>query len=285
MEQNRDVGWRATSARYFRAMGIRLLKGREFTDADTKGAPGVVIVDDLMARASWPDQDPIGKRLKLGLADWNDPWLTVVGVVQHVRHGGLDAGPTMQVYWPHEQRPEHSMALVVRTAGAPEAIVPTLRSHIRAIDPNQAVSAVATMDGVVSKSLAARRFTVLLLGVFAALALVLAAIGIYGVMAYVVSLRTREIGVRIALGAQRVDVLAGVMREVLILTVAGLVLGLIGTVLVRGLLARLLYGVSVAEPLVISLVLVLLLAVAAAGGLLPALRAARTPAIVALRSE
>lgn len=201
MEQNRDVGWRATSARYFRAMGIPLLKGREFTEADTTGAPGVVIVDDLMARAFWPDQDPIGKRLKLGLADWNDPWLTVVGVVQHVRHGGLDAGPTMQLYWPHEQRPEHSMVLVVRTAGVPEALVPTLRSHVRAIDPNQAVSAVATMDRVVSTSLASRRFTVLLLGVFAAL------------------------------------------------------------------------------------VLALLLAVAAAGGLVPALRAARTPAIVALRSE
>ena len=163
--------------------------------------------------------------------------------------------------------------------------MPTLRSHVQAIDPNQAVSAVATMDGVVSKSLAARRFTVLLLGVFAAVALVLAAIGIYGVMAYVVSLRTREIGVRMALGAQRVDVLASVMREVLMLTVAGLVLGLIGTVLVRGLLARLLYGVSVADPMVISLVLVLLIAVAAAGGLVPAVRAARTPAIVALRSE
>jgi putative ABC transport system permease protein len=285
MEQNRDVGWRATSARYFRAMGIRLLKGREFADADTKGAPGVVIVDDLMARAFWPDQDPIGKRLKLGLADWNDPWLTVVGVVQHVRHGGLDAGPTMQLYWPHEQRPEHAMVLVVRTAGVPAAIVPTLRSHVRAMDPNQAVSAVATMDEVVSKSLAARRFTVVLLGVFAALALVLAAIGVYGVMAYVVSLRTREIGVRLALGAQRVDVLASIMREVLMLTAAGLVLGLIGTVLVRGLLARLLYGVSVADPMVISLVLALLLAVAAAGGFVPALRAARTPAIVALRSE
>jgi putative ABC transport system permease protein len=285
MEENRDVGWRATSARYFRTMGIRVLEGREFTDADARGAPGVVIVDELMARAFWPDQDPIGKRLKLGLADWNDPWLTVVGVVQHVRHGRLDAGPTMQLYWPHEQRPEHSMVLVVRTAGVPAALVPTLRRHVQAIDPNQAVSAIASMDQVVSKSLASRRFTVLLLGIFAAFALGLAAIGIYGVMAYVVSLRTRELGVRLALGAQRVDVLASVMREVLTLTVAGLVLGLIGTMLVRGFLVSLLYGVSVADPTVISLVLVVLLAVSAAGGFVPAFRAARTPAIMALRSE
>jgi putative ABC transport system permease protein len=177
------------------------------------------------------------------------------------------------------------MVLVAQTSGDPAALVPALRAQVLAVDRNQPVSGVATMDRVLAKSLAPRRFTVLLLGVFAGLALVLAAIGIYGLMAYVVSLRRREIGVRIALGAQRVDVLVNIMRQVLMLTGVGLVIGLISTAFTRRVLARLLYGISPTDPTVLVLVPVLLLAVAGAGGLVPALRAARTSATIALRSE
>ncbi len=281
-----DVGWRATSPHYFRAMGIPLIEGREFLETDTATQPQVVIVDDLMAKAFWPHEEAIGKRLKLGGLDDNRAgWSTVVGVVRHVRHAALDSEATMQVYWPVEQRAEQVMVLVAQTAGDPRTLIAPLRAQVHAIDPNQAVSKVATMDGVLSQSVAPRRFTMLLLGAFAALALVLAAIGIYGIMAYVVSLRTREMGVRFALGASRADVLRLVLREVVRLTLVGLVIGLLATALVSRLLARLLYGVSAADPTVIGLVVALLFGVALAGGLVPALRASRISAMIALRSE
>jgi predicted permease len=286
LKEIRDVGWRATSAHYFRAMGIPLLRGREFLDTDTATQPGVVIVDDLMAKAFWPNQEAIGKRLKLGgIDDSRAPWLTVVGVVRHIRHAALDSEAAMQLYWPFEQRAEQSMVLVVQADGDPRGLVTPVRSQILAIDPNQPVSRVATMDQVLSQSLASRRFTMILLGVFAVLALVLAALGISSIMAYVVSLRTREMGVRFALGASRADVLTLILREVLKLTLAGLAVGFIGAGLATRLLTRLLYGVSATDPIVLGLVFVLLFGVALAGGLVPALRAARTSAMVALRSE
>jgi len=284
-ERVRDISWRAASAHYFRAIGITLLKGREFLDTDTANQPGVVIVDDLMARAFWSNDDPIGKRVKLALPEWDAPWLTVVGVVRHVRHAALDSEPQMQVYWPYPQRPELSMVLVAQANGDPQPLLAALRSQVLAVDRRQPASGLATMDCVLADSLAPRRFTTLLLGLFAVLALALAALGIYGLMAYVVSLRTWEIGVRMALGAGRADVLASVMREVLVLTVIGLAAGLGGTLWTRRLLGRLLYGVSPGDPGVLAMAVVLLLAVAIAGGLVPALRAARTSAIVALRSE
>jgi predicted permease len=285
LKEMRDVGWRATSAHYFRAMGIPLLKGREFLDTDTATQPGVVIVDDLMAKAFWPNQEAIGQRLKLGgIDDTRAQWLTVVGVVRHVRHAALDSEATMELYWPYEQRAEQSMVLVVKADGDPRGLVTPVRLQVLAVDPNQPVSRVATMDQVLTRSLASRRFTMVLLGVFAVLALVLAALGISSIMAYVVSLRTREMGVRFALGASRADVLTLIMREVLKLTLAGLAVGFIGAGLATRLLARLLYGVSATDPMVLGLVFVLLFGVALAGGLVPALRAARTSAMVALRS-
>jgi predicted permease len=281
----RDIGWRAVSSHYFRAMSIPLLRGREFAENDVAGQPGVVIIDDLVARTFWPNADPIGQRVKLALPEWDAPWLTVVGIVRHIRHAGLDSEPQMQVYWPFSQRPEPSMVLVAQTAGDPQTLLSALRSQVLAVDRSQPVSTMATMDSVLADSLASRRFTTLLLGVFAVLALALAALGIYGLMAYIVSLRTREIGVRMALGASRANVLGGVMREVLMLTVAGLLVGLGCTAFTRRLLVRLLYGVSPSDPTVWGLVTMLLLAVAIAGGIVPALRAAGTSAMVALRSE
>ena len=264
---------------YFYTLGIPVLKGRTFTDHDDERALKVAVVNEALVRHLWPAEDPIGKKLPL----FGD--LTVVGVVGNTRHEGLSQETEAEIYVPYLQSPQNSMQLAVRTAAEPDSIVSAVRAQVRDVDPEQPLYHVATLQQVMSESLAPRRLNVLLLGIFAAIALALATVGIYGVMAFSVAQRTHEIGIRMALGAERHDVLALVVRQGLRLTLLGVVLGVAGAWALTRFLANLLYGVKPTDPLTFVAVSLILIAVALLACYIPARRAANVDPMVALRYE
>ena len=274
---------------YFRAMGIELLKGRDFTDRDTASSEGVAIVSQSVARQVWPGEDPIGKRI----SNVDDPkaqdWLTVVGVVNDIRQQAVTQEPEEAVYQCYRQAGNPlslaQMTFVLRTAADPAALDPAVRAALREIDPDQPALMVATMTDLISGNEAEPLFQTRLLGVFSGLALILAAVGIYGVLAYAVTERTREIGIRVALGAQAGTVLGMVLRRTLALTAAGVVLGLAGSLAATRVLAKFLFEVKPADPETLILTIALLGAVALAAGWIPARRAVRVDPAVALRYE
>jgi predicted permease len=276
------------SPEYFKTFGIRIVRGRVFTDADRMGAAPVAVINEAMAKKLWPGVDPIGHTLKM-FSD-NAPWVTIVGVVGDVRSRGIQEDVPATMYFPYSQSGASAyyqpweMTLVVKTAGDPAAMAPSVRTTIRSLDKRVAVSEVATMDGVVTGSIASRRFTTMLLGAFAALALGLAGLGIYGVIAYVVSQRAFEIGVRIALGASRGSVIQLVMSEGVRMAAAGVAIGLAGALGVARLLGSLLVGVNAFDPLTIVAVVVSLVCVAALACALPARRATAVSPTDALRN-
>jgi len=267
---------------------MRLVRGRAFTDADRMGAPPVAVINEAMAKKLWPGVDPIGHTLKM----FNDksPWVTIVGLVADVRARGIQAETPATMYFPYSQSGASAyympseMTLIVKTVGDPATTGPSVRSTVRSLDPRMAISQVKTMDGVVTDSIASRRFTTLLLGAFAALALGLAGIGIYGVIAYGVSQRAFEIGVRIALGATRTSVIQLVMSEGARLTGAGIAIGLAGALAVDRALRSLLVEVSTFDPVTIVGVVATLLVVAALACALPARRATAVSPTDALRN-
>jgi putative ABC transport system permease protein len=273
---------------YFKTMSIRLLKGRAFTDADRMGAPPVVVINETMAKTLWHGVDPIGHTLKM----FNDkaPWATIVGVVADVRSRGFqdDVPPTM--FFPHAQSATsayympQTMTLVVRTAGDPTSLVPAIRGVIRAAEPRTAIARIATMDDVVGRSIASRTFTTMLLAGFAAVALALAGIGIYGVIAFSVSQRTYEIGVRMALGASTASVVRLVMNEGARMVAGGLALGLAGAVVVDRLLRTLLVGITATDIPTFAMVTGVLAGVALCACGLPARRATAVNPTEALRT-
>ncbi len=271
------------SPTYLRAMRIPLLSGREFDDRDRADSPQVVLVNESAARKFWPGEDPIGKRFRFG--DTKGAWKTVVGVVGDVLHKGLDASKTLQVYLPEAQFVDSDMMLVVRTSSDPASLAAAVRGAIAAVDPQAPVSGVATMQDVVFASVANQRFGVILFTLFAAVALLLAAFGIYGVISYGVTQRTHEIGIRVALGARRNEVLALVVGEAMKPALLGAVLGLAAAFGLTRLLAGLLFAVKPADPATFALVFVLLLAVSLLACYIPARRAMRVDPIVALRYE
>jgi putative ABC transport system permease protein len=270
---------------YFRTMRIPVLQGREFTDKDRLAASPVAIINASMARRFWPDQNPIGERFKLEGFSSAEPWFTVIGVVQDVRQGGLDGEIVPQFFRPYAQAAWPVMTVVVRTTSDPMSFAVLTKKALADIDPDQPVTNVRTMKQVLDDSLGPRRFPMLLLIAFSLLALVLAAIGIVGVASYSVAQRTHEIGIRMALGARRTDVLRLVVSRTMLWVAVGVGLGLIGSITLRRLLAGLLYGVSPTDPLVLGVVSTLLAAVALVASYIPARRAAKVDPLVALRWE
>ena len=272
---------------FFQAMGIPLLSGRYFTEADSKDSLPVAIIDETLAVQYWPDQTPIGKRIA---AFFDGPrgerhWREVVGVVGHVKQYGLDGKTKVQYYFPHAQSPQAEMYLIVRTASPRNGMVAAVRSAIDFIDKDQPIYQVSTLEQIVSNSVTQKRFSMYLLGIFAAVALLLAAVGIYGVMSYSVTQRTHEIGIRMALGAQQKDVLALVVRQGMVMTLIGVSLGLAGAFAATRVMESLLFGVGAHDPLTFAGISMLLGAVALTASLIPARRATKVDPMIALRYE
>lgn len=272
------------SANYFRAMNIPLQRGRVLADTDTKGTPEVLVVSDAFVKRFFPGEDPIGRRLVFDGPDKTPR--EIVGVVGDVKRKGLDADVQPEVYVSYLQRPDRRLNVLLKTdlRDAGQLIQPA-RAAVKAFDSNQIIWRTHTLDQLLSTSVAPRRFNMMLLGIFAAVALLLAAVGLYGVMSYSVSWRTHEIGIRMALGAKRADVLRLVVRQGMTMALLGLAIGLVGAFSLSRVLRGLLYGVSATDPFTFVIVSVVLVAVALLACLLPARRATRVDPLVALRTE
>jgi putative ABC transport system permease protein len=277
---------RVVSPGYFKTMSIPLLDGRVFTDGDKSDSPPVVIISETMARRFWPNEDPLGKRIKVGRSTSSRPWLTVIGVVKDVRQYELVIEPKPQMYVPYQQAEFFEpRALVVRANFDPLSLTGTVRQTVWEIDKDQPVSDISTMEEVIADSVARQRFSMWLLGIFAGLALVLAAVGIYGVMSYSVAQRTREIGIRMALGAQRSDVLKMTIGGGLRLVLMGAAIGLAAALVLTRVMSSLLFGVSPTDPLTFVSISIVLISVAVLASYVPARRATRVDPMFALRHE
>jgi len=272
---------------YLHAMSIPLLQGRALTVQDNENAPLVILVSETMARKLWPGVDPIGKGVRLPSSNPAEqrPWRTVVGVVRDVKQYGLDTAGTMALYETLTQFPTNAATLVVHTRVEPSTMVAAIRGEIVGLDKDQAVFNITTMDELVADSISLRRFSMFLLGLFAGLALVLSAIGIYALLAQSVSQRTHEIGIRMALGAQTRDVLRLIVRQGMSLTVLGIAIGLAGAFGLTRLLASLLFAVGATDPGTFLWIPVLLAVVSFFACYIPARRAARLDPIKALSSQ
>jgi predicted permease len=271
---------------YLKAVGIRLLRGRMLEEQDSQSSPLAALINETMARELWPGQDPLGRRIRFpGREGEAPPWRSIVGVVADVKQYGLDKQSSMQFYLPEDQFPFQSGSLVVRAKTDPAALTGTVRGEVHAMDADLAIYDVATMDQLLSDSMSLRRFSMILLAIFAAVALTLAAIGIYSVISYSVTQRTHEIGVRMALGAASGDVLRLVMAEGMLTAGIGAAAGLFGSVFLTRFIASLLFGVSATDPATYAVIVAMLFAVALLACYIPARRATGTDPMVALRYE
>jgi putative ABC transport system permease protein len=267
-------------------MGIELLQGRLFGEQDRAGSPRVAVISETMARRLWPGENPVAKRFKPGPSDSSIPWFEVVGVVKDVRQYELNADPKLQMYLPYVQPTAFQPSyLVVRADVEPLSLAAAVRKAVWEIDQDQPVSNVRTMEDVLSESIARQRFSTLLLGIFAAVALALAAVGIYGVMSYSVTQRRHEIGIRMALGAQGRDVLRLVIGQGMRLALAGVMTGLVAAFGLTRLMQGLLFGVSATDPLTFALLSFLLATIALLACWVPARRATRVDPMAALHYE
>jgi predicted permease len=276
---------RVVGGRYFEAMEIPLRRGRFFNEQDDTTRPIAVIVDEYMAEQLWPGQDPIGKRIHIVELPSKDPWQTVVGVVGRVKQDSLDSNPRIAFYLAHTQFPARAMTVAFRGRTSPEALLSASRNELRNLDPDLPMYYVRTMEQRVDESLARRRFSMLLLGVFASIALALATIGIYGVMAYLVNQGTRELGIRIALGASRRNILKLVVRQGMALAFAGVTLGLAASFLLTQLIRSLLFGVRATDPITFAGISLLLAIITLLACYIPAQRAARIDPLTSVRCE
>jgi putative ABC transport system permease protein len=295
--QGIEVAFRVSRPGYFQTMGVPLRAGRDFTDRDTPDAPGVIILNETLARRHWPGEDPVGKRVRLSEQRDNSrgpQWLTVVGVVKDAKQISWTDAPFDEIYLPFQQSPGYfegtaghytSMTMVIRTTVEPQSLARIAEETARSLDRNLPVSGVSTMDQVIANTLWQQRFNLQLIGIFAALAMTLAAIGLYGVMSYSVSQRTREVGLRMALGAGRRDVLKLVVGQGMKLALAGVALGLLASVALTRLMEKLLFEVSATDFSTFAVIAVLLTLVALLACLIPARRATKVDPMVALRYE
>jgi predicted permease len=278
---------RQVSLDYFQTMGIGLRRGRYFDEGDRKDSVPVVIVNETLARQYWPHEDALGKRFKLGVP--NAPWVTIVGVANDVREMGMDDPVRAEMYFPYRQITSHfgyaPRDLVIRTTGDPLSLVAVVSREIHAVDPDQPISNIATMGEVLTERTGARRLGMILLTAFAGLALLLASLGIYGVLSFFVAQQTREIGVRLALGAQLRDILVLVLKKGMGLALLGVAVGLIAAFALARLMASLLFGVRATDPITFAAIALILTGVALLACYIPARRATKVDPLVALRYE
>jgi putative ABC transport system permease protein len=276
------VAWYdSVTSDYFRTMGMRLLKGREFTERDNENAPKVVVISETMADRYFPGEDPLGKRLQFGQSEFCE----IVGVMADVKQFGLETDARPSMWYSASQIPERAMYVVARTSGDSLSLATAVRNEVWSIDKNLAVANIAPMERIVSESIALPRFILLLVGFFAVVALLLATVGIYGVMSYSVTQRSQEIGIRMALGAQPSDVLKMVVGQAMMLIAIGVAIGLAGAFAVTRLMASLLYGVSATDPATFAIIALILAGVALGAGFVPARRATKVDPMIALRYE
>jgi putative ABC transport system permease protein len=280
ISESRGADFRRVNLQYFKALRIPLLRGRNFTEQEVKQSAKVLVISELLASQVFPNEDPLGKRLIMMME--KDPW-EIIGVVGDIRHRSLETQPFPAMYMPSNQT--GGTNLVIRTVGDPANLAAAVRKEVQAIDPDQPVAAVRTMDDWVDTSVAQPRYRTALLGLLALLALVLASTGIYGVMSYSVAQRTHEIGVRMALGAKRRDVLSMVVRQGMVLVVAGVGIGLLGAFALTRVMSSLLFGVTAKDPITFVVVATLLTLVAFVACYIPARRATKVDPLVALRYE
>ncbi len=279
------AGQRIISPDYFNAMRIPLIAGRALTDQDREDTPRALVINEALARRFGADEEAIGKRLSFSEDNSQPVWWEVVGVVGNVKHDRLDADAQPELYKSYRQSPKRFMTLVARTSSDPAGMIGTVRRQVLAVDQDQPVFDIRTMEQRLSKSIAQNRFIMMLLGLFSVMALLLAAVGLYSVMAFTVTQRTHEIGIRMALGAQTSDVLKMIVRQGLLLTLVGVGIGLVGALLLTRVMANLLYGVSATDPVTFIGVVMLLAVVAMLASYIPARRATKVDPMVALRYE
>jgi putative ABC transport system permease protein len=287
------LNWKSVSGDYFRAMGTTLLKGKLFTDSDRPDSPVVAVIDESTARRYWPNEDPVGAHIKGGdERGRKDEWVTIIGVVRDMRRSGIEREPTGHVFTWYRQNLMYGVPesvwpgdLVIRTTRDPRDVAGSLRTSIRNLSDQAILSPISTLEDQLSEQLAPRRFQTSLLGIFSLLALLLAAIGIYGLMHFSVAQRTHDIGVRMALGASRSDVLKMILREGTQLAVVGIAAGLAGAAAVTRLLQSMLFGVKPGDPVTFIAVSMVLAAVALLASFIPAQRATKVDPVVALRYE
>jgi predicted permease len=269
---------------YFKVLQTTLIRGRSFTEGDEDGKQPVAIIDESTARKYWPTRDPLGRHVRLGL-DPTRPWMTVVGIIKDIKSDGLDIDGVPHIYVSTYQDAGRRVSVVLRTSLPATLLEPQIRHEIQSIDPGLPVFNVSSMNDILDRSLASRRFSADLVGGFAGLAVLLASIGIYGLLAYMVGQRSREIGLRMALGARRADILRIFLRKGVALAGVGIVAGVVFSASTASMMASLLYGVRPHDPAVFLIVPLLLLAVAALASYLPARRATKVNPIVALRES
>jgi predicted permease len=283
--------WQVVGPGYFETMRMPVLQGRGIEAGDRTGTPQVAVVNRTLARQAWPGEDPIGQRLLMGGGATDSVWRTVVGIVGDVRHRGLDAEPRPEIYLPHAQFPAgtatplRTLRIVLRTEGNPGSLAAPLRAAVAELDPDIPLTEVQTMDEALGTWAAERRLTMVVVGAFAMLALVLGAVGVYGVMAHLVAQRTREIGIRIALGALPREILSLVLSQGVRLVVTGIAVGLLGALAASRVLTRMLFQTAPTDTATFVATAAALALVAVAASVIPAVRAVRTDPVDALRSE